>query len=378
MLNFAVIGVGRMGKRHVFNLAHGFLFGVRLKAVCDIDEKALKWCKSYARGANRYEDYKQMIAKEKLDGVIIATPHYSHAEIAVYLIEHGVNTLIEKPASPTVEMAKSIAKTAARHPDVKVGVSYNQRSNRMYRKAKKMLSGGELGNIQRVNFIITDWYRSQAYYNQGGWRASYVGEGGGCLMNQCIHQLDILQWLVGMPKEITALAHTKDRNITVENDVSAIFAYDGFDCAFTASTHEIKGVNRLEIACDKGRLVIGPRSMKIYRHKSQVEVNRETKFGYGATPSRASVCGYGVFRFIADLLKGQQLRSLRAFAACVRGKGEMLAKIEEGENALQIINAIYLSAFRLQPVALPIDEAEYAEYLKNRIEWEKSIGKTRI
>ncbi len=373
MLKFAVIGVGRMGKRHAFNLAYGLLQGVKLQAVCDIDKAALNWCEKHVSRAHAYSDYKEMVAKEKLDGAIIATPHYSHAEIACYLISHGVNTLVEKPASPTVKDARLIAETAKAHKEIKAGVSYNQRSNRMYKKAKRMLSGGELGEIQRVNFIITDWYRSQAYYNQGGWRASYSGEGGGCLMNQCIHQLDVLQWLIGIPDAVTAVTHTRDRNITVENDVCAILHYKDFDCSFTASTHEIKGVNRLEIACDKGRLVIGPRRMKIYRHKSQKEVNKVTKFGYGATPSRASVCGYGFFRFIADIVKGQQLRSLRAFRNEINGKGSMLARIDEGERALQIINGIYLSAYKNERVSLPLDIEEYDRFLNGRIEWEKSL-----
>lgn len=362
-----------MGKRHAFNLAHGLLRGVKLQAVCDVDGEALAWCKKHARRAHAYADYKDMVANEKLDGVIIATPHYSHEEIAVFLIEHGVNTLIEKPASPTVESAKHIAEIAREHSGVKAGVSYNQRSNRMYKKAKRMLDSGELGGIQRVNFIITDWYRSQAYYDQGGWRASYVGEGGGCLMNQCIHQLDILQWLVGLPKSITARTRTEDRNITVENDVTAILHYKNFDCAFSASTHEIKGVNRLEIACDRGRIVIGPRRMKIFRHKSQKEVNATTKHGYGFTPSTSSTYGYGLSRFIADIVKGQQLRSLRAFAKDIKGKGSMLATADEGERALQIINGIYLSAKKGESVALPIDVNEYKNYLDSQIEWEKTI-----
>ena len=364
MLNFAVIGVGRMGSRHAYNLAHGALAGVRLCAVCDISEEALKKCKKRAPRAKQYTDYKQLIDCEKPDGVIIATPHYSHAEIAIYCIEHGVNTLVEKPASPTVAMAKSVASAAAAHPDVKAAVSYNQRSNRMYKRAKKLLESGKLGDIQRADFIITNWYRSQAYYNQGGWRATYAGEGGGCLMNQCVHQLDILQWLVGMPKSITAVTRTADRDITVENDVAAILSYEGFDCAFTASTHEIKGVNRLEIACDKGRLVIGPLFMKVYRHKSQKQVNRETKFGYGATPSRSYVVGYGFCRLVADIVFGQQLRSLRAFRDAIKGKGTPLADISEGERALQIINGIYLSAHGDKRVSLPIDEAEYSAYLE--------------
>ena len=378
MLKFAVVGVGRMGKRHAFNLGHGLLHGVKLQAVCDIDEAALKWCAKHVKRAHAYADYKEMAAKEKLDGVIIATPHYSHPDIACYLIEHGINTLVEKPAAPTVEAAKRIALAAENNRNVIAGISYNQRSNRMYIKAKKMLDSGELGEIQRVNFIITDWYRSQAYYNQGGWRASYVGEGGGCLMNQCIHQLDVLQWLVGMPSSVVATAHTRDRNITVENDVTAIFKYGGFECAFTASTHEIKGVNRLEIACDKGRIVIGPASMKIYKHKSQKEVNATTKFGYGATPSHASRYGYGAIKFIADIVKGQQLRSLRAFRNQINGKGKLLAEASEGVRALQIINGIYLSAYKGAEVNLPIDENEYANYLAAKIEAEKAAGKKNI
>lgn len=354
-----------MGKRHALNLAKRHLGGVRLSAVCDIDETAREWCRKRLKGVAVYSDYKEMTQSEKLDGVVIATPHYSHEPISVYLIEHGVNVLIEKPISPTVSMAKHIAEVAAAHPDVKVGVSYNQRSNRMYRLAKALLESGKMGEVQRASFIITNWYRSQAYYDQGGWRASYSGEGGGCLMNQCIHQLDILQWLIGLPNRITAVARTKDRNISVENDVNAILDYGNFDCTFSASTHELSGVNRLEIACDCGRIVITPLRMEVIRHKSQREVNRTTKRGYGCAPSRSYGLGYGPMRLATDLLRGQQLRSVRAFRDAINGKGTLLAEAKEGERALQIINGVYLSAYKGQTVSLPIDEAEYAEYLES-------------
>lgn len=369
MLNFAVIGVGRMGKRHAFNLKAGLLFGVRLAAVCDVDDKALDWCKKHLKGVKAFRSYKDL-ANEKLDGVIIATPHYQHVEIAKFMIEAGINTLIEKPAAPNVTLIKEIESAHAKRKDVLAGVSYNQRSNRMYKRAKALLSSGKLGEIQRANYIITDWFRSQAYYDQGGWRATYGGEGGGCLMNQCIHQLDVLQWLIGMPKSVVATTRTVDRNISVENDVSAILVYDKFDCSFTASTHEIKGVNRLEIACDKGRLVIGPRRMRVYRHKSEVEVNAKTKFGYGSSPSVSYFVGYGFFRYIADLVKGQQLRSLRAFRDAINKKGSMLAELEEGERAMQIINGIYLSSYLGESVSLPVDEQKYGEYLEKMIEKE--------
>lgn len=366
MLNFAVIGVGRMGSRHARNLAHGRLRGVRLVAVCDIDPAALDRAKKYAPRARRYSDVDEMIGAEKLDGAIIATPHYAHAQIAIKLVEAGVNTLVEKPAAPTVSMAKEMTEAAAKHPSVKVGVSYNQRSNRMYIKAKRELESGRLGEIQRVNFIITNWYRSQAYYDQGGWRASYNGEGGGCLMNQCIHQLDILQWLVGMPESITANCRTQDRRITVENDVTATLKYEGFDCSFTASTHELAGINRLEITCDKGRIVIGQLFMNVYRHRSQREVNATTKHGYGFAASRKSVTGYGPLRLAKDIALGQQLRSVRAFRNAINGKGEMLADISEGERAMQIINGIYLAADSGEEIRLPVDEKRYAEYLDRK------------
>lgn len=363
MLNFAVIGVGRMGKRHAFNLAHGLLAGVRLCAVCDIDKNALDWCAKHTPRARAYTNFFDMLAKENLDGVIIATPHYQHEEIAVACINNGVNTLIEKPLAVSVDAAHRIVAAHIENPSVKVGVSFNQRSNKMYRRAKKLLDSGKMGEIQRVNFTITDWYRSQAYYNQGGWRASWCGEGGGCMINQCVHQLDILQWLVGMPLSVRADCATIDRNISTENDVTAVFDYGGFKCAFSASTHEIKGTNRLEIACDKGKIVIGTAKMRVFFHRSQKDVNATTVSGYGFTPSRGCTFGYGLLRAVNDLIKGQQLRSVRAFRNDILGKGRMLASVEEGVKTVELINAVYLSSAKSDTVKLPINSDEYIEFL---------------
>lgn len=372
MLNFAIIGVGRMGKRHAFNLARGFGHKIKLTAVCDIDKKALDWCGKYAKRAKQYTDYKQMLDNEKLDGVIIATEHFSHTEIAEYAVKKGVNTLIEKPIAVTIKAAYDFVVIAKKYPDIKVGVSYNQRSNRLYAKAKKLLASGALGEIQRVNFIITDWYRSEAYYKQGGWRASYISEGGGCLINQCIHQLDILQWLIGMPEYIIADCRTVNRNISVENDVSAVLKYKNFDCLLSASTHELCGTNRLEIACDKGKIIIDKYKMRIWTHKSQVEVNATTTFGYGFAPSRKKTYSYGLIRGLRDLILGQQLRSVNAFAKEIAGSGNMLASAAEGINALMLINAIYMSAWQNREVKLPIDKNIYDKMLADKQEEEKN------
>ncbi len=373
MLNFAIIGVGRIGKRHAFNLARHFACGIRLVAVCDIKEQALEWCAVYAKKAARYTDYKEMLEKENLDGVIIATEHFFHPEIAAYCISKGVNTLVEKPLAVTAYSAEEVIAVSKKHPNVKAGVSYNQRSNRLYRKAKQLLTNGELGEIVRADFIITDWYRSQAYYNEGGWRASFNGEGGGCLLNQCVHQLDILQWLLGMPESVISVCATKNRNITVENDVSAILKYKNFNCAFSASSHELKGTNRLEIACDKGKIVITPYLMRVWRHKSEKEVNATTTFGYGFAPSIKRKYSYGILRGFNDIILGQQLRSIKAFGAAVRGEGKMLSTLDDGIFAVELINAIYLSSWRNKEVYLPIDRIQYDKELKQKQEWESNL-----
>ena len=373
MLNFAIIGVGRIGKRHAFNLARHFARGIRLNAVCDIKEEALKWCALYAKKAARYTDYKEMLEKENLDGVIIATEHFFHPEIAAYCISKGVNTLVEKPLAVTVSAAKEVIALSKKYSSVMAGVSYNQRSNRLYKKAKKLLTSGDLGEIVRADFIITDWYRSQAYYNEGGWRASFSGEGGGCLLNQCVHQLDILQWLIGIPESVISVCATKNRNITVENDVCAILKYKNFNCMFSASSHELKGTNRLEIACDKGKIVITPYSMRVWRHKSEKEVNATTTFGYGFAPSLKRRYSYGIMRGIYDIALGQQLRAVKAFGSAVRGEDDMLATLSEGVFAVELINAIYLSSWRNSEVFLPIDSIQYDAELKIKQEWESNL-----
>lgn len=365
MLKFAVIGIGRMGFRHAYNLYKHNIAGVKLVAVCDESQEARDKAKKF-KGVGIYEDYKEMLEKEKLDGVVIATPHYSHPEIAKYTIEHGVHTLIEKPVAVTTKAAKELIECAERCPDIKVGVSFNQRTNRMYKYAKKLIESGDLGEVQRVNFTATHWYRSQAYYDQGGWRATYVGEGGGCLINQCVHQIDALINIVGLPESIISTMHTKDRKINVENEATALLKYKDFDCIFTASTHEIKGTNCLEIACDKGKLVIGKYIMKVYKHKSQKEVNATTTSGYGATPSFKSYKTYGFITGLKDLVIGQQARSIRAFVKEINGTGKQLATLQDGLNTMEIINGIYLSSWTLSEVTLPIDDEIYESKLETK------------
>lgn len=373
MINYAVIGIGRMGGRHAKNLALGRARGAVLKAVCDLDtQKTEKFIKRFP-SVKGYSCYKDMLSKEKLDAVIIATPHYAHVPIAVDALKSGVSVLTEKPAAVTVSEAQRLIEESRRHDNLLCGVMYNQRTNRMYKKAKEIIDSGALGEIKRIDLIVTDWYRSQYYYGMGGWRASWNGEGGGLLINQCVHQLDILQWLVGMPEALTAWAAAKNRQITVENDVTAVMEYgSGVRCCFSASGHELKGTNRLEIAADKGKIVIDKYKMRYYKFKkSEREVNETTKRGYGFTTAKVKRFNYGFFNALHDLIIGQQLNIIKNFTAALEGKDALIAPCSEGVKALSIINGIYLSAYAGKKVSFPLDGGEidglYEEFKKTEL-----------
>lgn len=378
MIKYAVIGIGRMGWIHAVNLAKGRVKGAELLAVCDIDAAKLSRFSALFPKVKVFSDHTTMLNEAKPDAAMVATPHYAHIPIVCDLLQAGVNALSEKPAAVQTSEAQKAIDLASTLPHLKYGIMYNQRTNRMYAYAKKLLDGNALGQIKRVNLTITDWYRSQHYYNMGDWRASWNGEGGGLLINQCVHQLDILQWLTGMPQELTAWASTVNRNITVENDVAAVIKYpNGSKCVFTASGHELNGTNLLEIAGDKGRITIGKYKMRYYAFaKSEQEVNATTKKGYGRASCKKKTVRYGITNIIKELLcGGQQINILRNFTDSLAGKARLIACGNEGINALSIINAIYLSAYNnSRTVALPLNTQEYNELLEQLKYKEQSNG----
>ena len=223
-VRFGIIGIGKMGSQHCMRFTHGLIKNAVLTAVCDISPDRKKWAeeKLVSKGVEFFDDYKSLIDSGKVDAVLIATPHYDHPVIAVYALEKGLHTLIEKPAGVYTKAVREMNEVAAAKPELVFGIMYNQRTNKLYRFAKELVESGRLGGIKRINWIITNWYRPQAYYDQGGWRGTWAGEGGGVLINQCPHQLDLFQWLGGMPVSVTAHAEIgKNRNINVENDVTA-------------------------------------------------------------------------------------------------------------------------------------------------------------
>lgn len=380
MKRLAVIGIGRMGGRHARNILKGVVKHAMLVAVCDTDKSVLDaFCAKYK--VKGYTDRIEMLDKEKPDGVIIATPHYSHIEIAKDCANRNMDFLVEKPVSVTVKEAQELKDLLDKKPDVVGAMMLNQRTNRMYKKAKELIESGKIGPVKRVNFIVTDWYRSQYYYNMGGWRASWSGEGGGTLINQCVHQLDIWQWLLGMPSQIYAVCKTVGRDITTENDVTAIMSYEGFEGVFTASTHELPGTNRLEIAGENGKIVINKHKMIYYLNKyPEPTVNARAKRDYGNREDKKRkkyTYSYGLFRLIYDGINGQQARVLNNFVEVIatRDKSRLIADVNDGINGLTIINAINMSAWKGAQVKVPVDTQEYVKALNKKIAEEKSAIK---
>ena len=249
-VRYGVIGIGNMGTGHVQRLINGNIPGAELTAVCDIKQDRLDWAKKACgdRPIGYFLDSHELIESGLVDAVMIATPHYFHPIIGIDAFEHGLHVLSEKPIGVYTKKVREFM-AAAEKSGKAFGIMYNQRTDAFYQKMREMVKSGELGELKRCVWIITDWYRSQAYYNSGGWRATWAGEGGGVLMNQCPHNLDLWQWIFGMPSAIYAnCEYGKYHDIEVEDDVTAMAKYpNGATGVFITTTGEYPCTNRLEI-----------------------------------------------------------------------------------------------------------------------------------
>ena len=222
MLRLGIIGAGNMGSGHAKNITAGMCPDIVITAMADRKESRRDWIRDNVPGAQIFAEGSELIASGAADAVLIAVPHYQHPPLAIEAFEHGLHVMCEKPAGVYTLQVREMMAAADRHPELTFGMMFNQRTNCVYRKMKEMLESGELGKIKRMNWIVTDWYRTQFYYDSGAWRATWAGEGGGVLLNQCPHQLDLLQWLCGLPVKVHSFIHEgKWHDIEVEDDVTA-------------------------------------------------------------------------------------------------------------------------------------------------------------
>lgn len=352
-VRFAIIGIGNMGTSHALNLC-GEIRGAELTAVCDTNPERLKWAKEHLpETVQVFGTPEALFASGAMDAVLIATPHYDHPTLAVQAFESGYHVLVEKPAGVFTKAVREMNGAAAKS-GKQFGIMYNQRTNPLYAKLRDLVLSGELGTIRRTNWIITNWYRSQSYYDSGGWRATWAGEGGGVLLNQDPHQLDLWQWTTGMmPKRVRAFCHFgKYRNIEVEDDVTAYVEYEnGATGLFVTTTGEAPGTNRFELTGDNGKIVVEDGKLTFWRLRvPEPQFNAVYTGGFGQP--ECWKCEIPVSGGDGPQHKG----ILQNFTnALLRGE-KLLAPGEEGIHGLTISNAMHLSAWTDDWVDLPLDE----------------------
>ena len=362
VVRIGVIGIGGMGSNHCRQMAEQRIPGMRLTAVADIRESRREWAKeNLPAEVHIYETADALMDSGDVDAVLIATPHYLHPELAVAGFRRGLHVISEKPAGVYTKQVREMNGEAEKS-DVVFALMFNQRTNPLYRKLREIVQSGEYGALKRVNWIITDWYRTQAYYDSGDWRATWDGEGGGVLLNQCPHQLDLLQWICGMPAKVQAFCHEgKWHHIEVEDDVTAYLEYpNGATGVFITSTGDAPGTNRLEVDLERAKLVCENGKLMMFEMKvSEREFCFNSKEGF-AQPE-------GVWTEVdAPGENSQHNGVLAAFADAILHGGELIARGQEGINGLTLSNAMHLSSWLGHPVELPLDEELFLEELTKR------------
>ena len=373
-IRLGIIGIGNMGSEHCRLILSGGCPDVDLTAVADLREERRTWAeKTLPAGVQVFADGRELIDSKLCDAVLIAAPHFQHEPLTVAALEAGLDVLCEKPAAVQASRAENMIR-AAKKAGKTLTFMFNQRTNCLYRGMKALLQSGEMGAIKRMNWIITDWYRTQRYYDSGSWRATWAGEGGGVLLNQCPHQLDLLIWLCGMPCAVTARClEGKWHHIEVEDDVSALLEFPGGATGvFVASTGDLPGTNRLEIDCEKGKLVCENGQAVISRlgvNEREICYSTEDPWYRGEVEKT---------RMETDGKNPQHTGVINAFAAHLLRGTPLVAEAEDGLRALQLSNAIHLAGWTGKRVEIPADPGIFDRELAQRIAHSTTREKTDI
>lgn len=362
-VRLGIIGIGNMGTSHAVNVAKGEVPRMELTAVADLKESRRQWAKENLPDTVQiYETAEELIEQGPVDAVLIAVPHYDHPRLVIEAMRHGLHAISEKPAGVYTKQVREMNEEADKHEDLVFAVMFNQRTNHVYRKMHELVKSGVYGQIKRVNWIITDWYRTQAYYNSGGWRATWAGEGGGVLLNQCPHNLDLIQWICGMPCKVQAFCHEgKWHDIEVEDDVTAYLEYpNGATGVFITTTGDAPGTNRFEITLERAKMVCEGDKLSVYELEvSEREYCFTTKEGFKKPD--------GAWKDVeTDGQNEQHIGVLKAFTGRILDGTPLVADGQEGINGLTLSNAMHLSSWLSRPVELPLDEDLFLEELNKR------------
>ena len=361
-VRLGIIGIGNMGSGHLKNILEGKVPEMEVTAVADRQEGRRAWAKeNLPESVVIFEEGTDLIAAGVCDGVLIAVPHYQHPELTIDAMNHGLHVMCEKPAGVYTKQVREM-NDAAKKCDRVFGMMFNQRTNCIYRKLHELVTSGELGAIKRVNWIVTDWYRTQSYYDSGSWRATWDGEGGGVLLNQCPHNMDLIQWICGMPSKVQAFCHNgKWHDIEVEDDVTAYLEYpNGATGVFVTTTADAPGTNRFEITLEMGKLVCENGKLMLHKLSENERTFCKTAKGGFDTPECT------VTEVETDGENEQHVGVLKAFAGRILHGTPLVAEGLEGINGLTLSNAMHLSSWLKREVEIPFDEDLFLEELNKR------------
>ncbi|MBQ2676268.1 MAG: Gfo/Idh/MocA family oxidoreductase, partial [Clostridia bacterium] len=363
-VRLGVIGVGNMGSAHARNIVNGACPDFELTAIADINAERLEWFKGdITDKVTMFDDAIKMLDSGLIDACIVAVPHYDHAKYAIECLKRDIHVMVEKPAGVYTKQAREMNEEADRHPNTVFAMMFNQRTNHVYRKMRELVQSGDYGEIRRTNWLITNWYRPQAYYDSGDWRATWSGEGGGVLLNQCPHNLDLWQWICGMPVKVQTNMHFgRWHDIEVEDDVTTYVEYaNGATGVFVTTTGDACGTNRFEVQMDRAKLVVDDGKLSVIEFDmTEQEFSKTNTVPFGSV-------GKKEIEVETDGENPQHIGVLNAFGGAILRGTPLVADGREGINGLTISNAMHLSAFLSKTVELPFDEELYYEELMKRV-----------
>ena len=365
-VRYGIVGLGNQGTNYAIKIFDGGKAkDAVVTAMCDINPAKIQAMKDKTsnKEVKYFTDYREMLDSGLCDVVLVETPHYIHPEMVIECLNRGIHVICDKPAGVYTKQVREMNEVAQKS-KAHFAMLFNQRTDSIYRKMKEIIAEGGIGELQRVNWIITNWYRTQSYYDSGSWRATWDGEGGGVLINQCPHQIDLVQWIVGqMPKSVRGFCqYGKWHDIEVEDEVTAYFEYEnGATGVFITTTGETPGTNRLEISGTKGKLL--SENGKLYwskLEKDSQEWSKTSENGFASPPME-------VIDVQTDGKCEQHAGIINNFINALLGLEEFFVDGVEGIKGVELMNAIELSGWKGgEKVVLPVNEEEYLEELTKR------------
>ena len=370
-----IAGLGGQGLAYADLIAAGRIPHMALTATFDVDLAKEEVSRSKYPGVPFHSGYNSMLESGDVDAVIICVPHYLHPELGIDALKHGIHVLIEKPAGVYTKQVNELNAVAASKPELTFAIMFNQRHNPLYRAIKDIVSSGQIGGIRHTSWIITTWWRPQVYYDQSPWRGTWGGEGGGVLVNQAPHQLDLWQWICGIPQSVYAkVAYGFRRNIAVEDEVTALVDYgSGATGVFVTATHDLVGTDRFEILGDSGKIVVdNSRTARVTRLREperQLGESIDMPTVWRLVSGQENTDPY----YTSEVLQFESTSGeghagvMKNFAANILDGEPLIAPGAEGINGVRLANAIYLSSWKGAEVSLDFDDDEYLSELNRRI-----------